>query len=125
MPSAEEITQTVNRYIGLMAGGRADQLAELYAEHATIEDPIGSGMRHGRESIREFYAVLENVKRESELVLLRVVGNEAAYHLRLVMTLGDNRSEIKAIGVMTFDDDARIESMRAYWTPADITAIPG
>ena len=41
MPSAEHIAETVNRYISLIAKGSADDLVDLYADDATVEDPVG------------------------------------------------------------------------------------
>ena len=35
---AQAITDTVNRYIELIAKGSADDLVELYADDATVED---------------------------------------------------------------------------------------
>ncbi|MGH3674596.1 MAG: nuclear transport factor 2 family protein [Mycobacterium sp.] len=119
MPSADEITQTVNRYIELIAKGSADDIAELYADDATVEDPVGGEVHIGRKAIHGFYATIENLKRESELVTLRVAGNEAAYHFRLDVDLGDNSMQIEPIGVMAFNDEGKVASMKAYWSPAD------
>jgi len=55
MPSAEHIADTVNRYISLVAKGSADDLVELYADDATVEDPVGGGEVHiGRQAIHSF-----------------------------------------------------------------------
>jgi steroid Delta-isomerase len=123
VPSADDYTQTVNRYIELVAKGGADELTALYAEDATIEDPIGSDVRRGRAAVHEFYAAFENLRRESELVSLRVAGNEAAFLWRLTLTTGDDRTRIEPISLMTFDDDAKITSMRAFWSPADLKVL--
>jgi steroid Delta-isomerase len=56
MPSQEAITQTVNRYLELVAKGTADDVLTLYAADATVEDPIGSDLRRDHDAIREFYA---------------------------------------------------------------------
>ena len=41
MPSTQDITDVVHRYIELIANGRADDLAQLYADDATVEAPVG------------------------------------------------------------------------------------
>ncbi|WP_231117565.1 nuclear transport factor 2 family protein, partial [Mycobacterium intracellulare] len=56
MPSPEAITETVNRYLALVATGTADDIVTLYAADATIEDPIGADIRRGHDAIRAFYA---------------------------------------------------------------------
>ena len=64
MSSAEHIAETVNRYISLVAKGTADDLVELYADDATVEDPVGGEVQIGRQAIHGFYSAMENVQRE-------------------------------------------------------------
>jgi len=92
-------------------------------EDATIEDPIGSELRRGRAAIHEFYAAFESAQKQTELVSLRVCGNEAAFLWSLTIKAGDSGTAIEPISVMTFDDDARITSMRAFWSPADVKPV--
>jgi len=123
MPSADDYANTVNRYLELLAKGSADEITALYTEDATIEDPVGSELRRGRAAVHEFYAAIENVDKETELVALKVAGNEAAFLWRLTVNAGDTRSRIEPISLMKFDDDAKITAMRALWSPADMTAL--
>ncbi|MGV9803219.1 nuclear transport factor 2 family protein [Mycobacterium sp. NPDC003449] len=123
MVNAEQITQTVNRYLELVGGGSADDIADLYADDATVEDPVGGEVHIGRAAIRGFYANVENVKGKAELVTLRVAGHEAAFHFRLTLDFGDSGMRIEPIDVMVFDGDGKIASMKAYWTQDDVTPI--
>jgi steroid Delta-isomerase len=124
MPSAEQITQTVNRYLELVAAGRADEVVELYAEDATVEDPVGGEVHIGRQAIRGFYSSIENVKSQTEVQTLRAVGNEAAFHWTLTIDFGeDGGMRIDIISVMTFDDEGKIASMKAYWGPDNVTQL--
>ena len=123
MPSREAVAQTVNRYLELVANGRADDVLALYATGATIEDPIGSDLRRGHEAIREFYAGFQDAKKETELAELRVAGSEAAFLWHLRLDAGDSRTQISPISTMTFDEDAKITSMRAFWSPSDVKVI--
>jgi steroid delta-isomerase len=116
MPS---VADTVNRYVELLATGSADELAALYTPNATVEDPVGSGVRHGRDEIRELYDRIEKQDRTVELLSVHVNGNEAAFLARLTVIAGDSRTRIDGIDVMTFDDRARITSMRAFWSAPD------
>ena len=119
MASADDYAKTVNRYLELVANGSADDVSALYAEDATIEDPIGSELRRGHAAIHEFYAAFESADKQTELVSLRVGGREAAFLWGLKIKAGDGGTKIEPISVMTFDDDAKITSMRAFWSPAD------
>jgi steroid delta-isomerase len=123
MPSQEAITQTVNRYLELLAKGTADDVLTLYADDATVEDPFGSDPRHGHDAIREFYAGFQDAKKETELAELRVAGSAAAFLWHLTLDAGASRTRISPISVMEFDQDARITSMRAYWSPSDARVV--
>jgi steroid Delta-isomerase len=126
MPSPEQIADTVNRYISLVAKGSADDIAELYADDATVEDPVGGGVHIGREAIHGFYSGLtntDNVERECELVTLRVAGNEAAFQFRLTVKAGDGGLLIEPIDVMAFGDDSKVTAMKAYWSADNVTQL--
>jgi steroid Delta-isomerase len=126
MPNADRvqaITDTVNRYIELVETGSADDLAELYADDATVEDPVGGEVHIGRRAIHGFYSAVNDVQRECELVSLRVAGNEAAFQFRLTVIAGEHRMVIEPIDVMVFDDRGKIAAMKAYWSAADVTRL--
>ena len=123
MPSQEAITQTVNHYLELVAKGTADDVLTLYAADATIEDPVGSDLRRGHDSIREFYAGFQDAKKETELAELRVAGSEAAFLWHLTLEAGASRTRISPISMMAFDEGAKITSMRAFWSPSDVQVL--
>ncbi|MBV9353465.1 MAG: nuclear transport factor 2 family protein [Mycobacterium sp.] len=123
MPSPEAIADTVNRYIRLVAKGSADDLVELYADDATVEDPVGGEVHIGRQAIHGFYSAVDNLERECELVSLRVAGNEAAFQFRLTMSAGDSRMVIEPIDVMVFGDDGKVTAMKAYWSANVVTQL--
>ncbi|MDX1870522.1 nuclear transport factor 2 family protein [Mycolicibacterium sp. 120266] len=123
MPSPEQITATVHRYLELVASGAADDVAELYASDATVEDPVGGEVHIGRQAIRGFYANIENVKGTTEIHTLRALGHEAAFYWRLSLDFGNGTGmSIDIISVMSFDADAKITSMKAYWGPDNVTS---
>jgi steroid Delta-isomerase len=117
MPSAEAITEAVNQYLETVSQKRPDDIAALYAEDATVEDPVGGDVHIGRQAIRGFYTTVEGVDAKTEVVTLRALGNEAAFFWRLMI----GGMTIEIISVMTFDDDGKIASMKAYWGPENIT----
>ena len=123
MPSQEAISQTVNSYLALLAKGTADDVVTLYAADAIVEDPVGSELRRGHDAIREFYAAFQDAKKETELAELRVAGSEAAFLWHLTLDAGDSRTRISPVSLMTFDEDARITSMRAFWSPSDVQVV--
>ena len=116
----DSILETIERYVDLVGKGTADEILELYAEGATVEDPVGSEVRTTRESIREFYAAIEPLEQESRLVSARIAEGQAAFLFELVTRVGDQTYTLAPIDVMTFDDDGRITTMRAFWSNADM-----
>jgi steroid Delta-isomerase len=123
MPSPEQIADTVNRYISLVAKGGADDISELFADDATVEDPVGGEVHIGRQAIRGFFSATDGLERECELVTLRVAGNEAAFHFRLTVIAGEHRMLIEPIDVMAFDDDGKVTAMKAYWSADNVTQL--
>jgi steroid delta-isomerase len=124
MSSAEQNTQTVHRYLEFAGRGAVDDIVDLYATDATVEDPVGGEVHIGHESIRGFYSgLVAGGKFETEVVTLRALGHEAAFFWRLTMKAGDGGIRIEIISVMTFDGEGKIASMKAYWTPEDITPL--
>ena len=51
---------------------------------------------------------------------LRSLGQEAAFYWALTVELGGSRVSIEIISTMTFNDDGKIASMKAYWGPENI-----
>ncbi|GFG74932.1 nuclear transport factor 2 family protein [Mycobacterium botniense] len=119
----QAITNAVHRYLGLLANGSVDDLVEMYAADATVEDPVGGEVHIGRQAIRSFYSALDGAERDCELVSLRVAGNEAAFQFRLTVATGGSVVRIEPIDVMAFADDGKVTAMKAYWSAADVTQL--
>ncbi|WGX97581.1 nuclear transport factor 2 family protein [Nocardioides sp. L-11A] len=118
--SRETILETIQTYVDLVATGASADVVALYADGATVEDPVGSEVRTTREQIAEFYAALDGLEQTGRLLCARVAGNEAAFSFELVTKAGDQTFTLAPIDVMTFDDEGRITSMRAFWAGEDM-----
>ncbi|MGW0353862.1 nuclear transport factor 2 family protein [Nocardia nova] len=118
--AAQQIRETAERYVQLVATGPTSEILSLYAPDAVVEDPIGSDPRHGHEAIGQLYQALESMERKTELHAARIVGNHAAVSFTLVGETGGHRMTLSAIDAMEFDEQGRITSMRAYWGPDDL-----
>ncbi|MGX9787440.1 nuclear transport factor 2 family protein [Mycobacterium sp. MMS18-G62] len=124
MPSPEDNANTVTRYLELVSKAQPDEVAALYADDATLEDPVGSEVHIGRPAIRGFYSSIENIKAETEIGTLRALGNEVAFFWTMTVDLGnDARVRMEIISVMTFDDEGKIASMKAYWGPENVEQL--
>lgn len=118
--SNERVREVVEEYLRLVATGTADEIAALYAEDATLEDPVGAEALRGREAIRAFYAAVEPLTMETRLFTLRTAAGEAAFHFEVKTITDDATFTMAPIEVMTFDDDALVTSMRAWWSAEDM-----
>lgn len=120
MSSVEQITAVVREYVSRLTTGTAAEVAALYAEDATVEDPVGAEVRRGRDAITAFYGPLDAVDNSAELLVVRVSDSSAAFHMRVTTTTPGQVIIVEPIDVMTFDADGRITSMRAFYNRADI-----
>ncbi len=118
--SRETILETIQQYVDLVATGASADVVALYADGATVEDPVGTDVRRTREEIAEFYGALDGLEQSARLLHVRIAGNEAAFAFELVTKAGEQTYTLAPIDVMTFDDDGRITSMRAFWSGEDM-----
>lgn len=120
--TADAAAETVRRYVELLQSGSADELVALFAENATVEDPVGRDVRSGRNAIREFFSTLESLDRRTELTLLRIAGAEAAFVFTITFTIGDTPMRLQPIDTVVFDDSGAITSLRSYFAASDVIA---
>ena len=120
MSTPEDNATTVKRYLELAAAGKVDDIVDLYAEDGTVEDPVGGEVHIGRQAIHGFYSLIPAGDNATELFTLRTLGQEAAFYWALTVDLGGNRVRIEIISTMTFNQDGKIASMKAYWGPDDV-----
>lgn len=119
---AQQIRDVVEQYVKLVGSGPTEAIVDLYAPDAVVEDPMGTEPKRGHDAIREFYDVIANLDRQTELrpETIRIAGNHAAFMFTLVTKFGQQRFTLSPIDVMEFDDEGRIVSMRAYWSQDDM-----
>ena len=116
----ETILETIRNYVAYVGAGGTDKIMALFADGATVEDPVGSEVRTTRESVREFYSALDGIALSATLGIVRIAAGQAAFAFELVVKAGEHTYTIAPIDVMTFDDDGRITSMRAFWGDTDM-----
>jgi len=122
---ASKIAPVVEAYVNLLDSGTAEEIADLYAPSATVEDPIGSDVRNTREQLVEFYSIITNMaERSAKLNWKKIAGDTAVFEFTLVTGVNaDMRFEITPVDIMVFDADGKISSMRAVWAPTDLKQL--
>ncbi len=123
MPSQEIMKAQMRAYIDLFNKHDAAAVSALYADDATVEDPVGTEPKRGREAIDAFYAGAMKTGAQLELVapIRGSQGNSAAMAFDVV--LGGGKMRIHVIDVMTFNEEGKFTSMRAFWGPSDMENI--
>jgi steroid delta-isomerase len=118
MPSEASMKAVMQAYLDNFNAGDADALTDLFADDANVEDPVGAPPHVGKAAIRAFY--VDAMKNGAVLSLSAPMrgshGNAAAMafeaKIGTVMT-------VRIIDVMTFNDEGKITSMKAYFGPED------
>ena len=121
MPTQSEMKAVLQQYLDAYNAQDADAIIALYADNATIEDPVGSAPLQGKEAIGAFYRQVIPMGGKLKLVV-PVRGshsNSAAMAFVVENFMYGNTVNINVIDVMTFDESGKITSMRAYWGPED------
>lgn len=114
---ANHIRKLYDRYPDMLTKGDVDGIVALYADDATVEDPIGSDPYVGKEAIRGFYQKSAGSVTMKRTGPVRVAGLEAACPLVVLMgPEGPDQKALDIISTMIFDESGRITQMRAYWS---------
>jgi steroid delta-isomerase len=118
MPDPAKMEAAVHAYVAAFEAGSADQVAALYAQDATVEDPIGSPLHKGREAIRAFYA--ESMKTGAKLKLegpVRVGADYAVFPFSVNLNYDGGHKRIDVIDTFRFNEANEVVEMRAFWGP--------
>lgn len=123
MPSHEQMVRTVEQYVQAFDRGDAGMASDLYAEDATVEDPIGTPIHRGRDAIHAFYSTAMQARAKLRLDgPVRTGGNYAAFAFSVVVDF-DGPKEIEVIDTFKFDADGKVTEMRAFWGAANMHAV--
>ncbi len=117
MADRQTLVAVCDRYVELVSAGDTDGILELFADDCWIEDPIGSELKRGKDALREFYAGIAQLDVNPVMTRMgpaTVVGNEAAFQFRIDIDLGEAKIAMTSTDAMTFDEDGKILTMRAY-----------
>jgi steroid delta-isomerase len=121
MPTTEQMVAAVHAYVAGFAAGDAGAIAALFAQDATVEDPVGTPLKRGIKEIHEFYA--GSVATGAKLELLgepRCAAGFVAFPFAVKLDWGGQKSVIEVIDTFRIDDDGKITEMRAFWGPENM-----
>ena len=112
------LQKAVQMYVEAFEKADPNIIRHLYAEDATLEDPAGSPAHHGIEEIIEFYRTAFKMGMKLRLTgKPRCAGDSVAFSFDAVM----KKMTISPIDVFELNADGRIQHMRAYWGPDNVS----
>jgi steroid delta-isomerase len=112
------LQKAVQMYVEAFEKADLNIVRKLYAEDATVEDPVGSPARHGIEEIIEFYKAGFAMGMKLKLTgKPRCSGNSVAFSFDGVM----KKMTISPIDVFDLNADGKVQHMRAYWGPENVS----
>src|SRR5262245_53953251 len=121
MPTHEQMTRAVHAYVDAFEREDPDAIAKLFAEAATVEDPVGAPAHAGMGAIRTFYT--QATATVAKLILagpIRTTANCAAFAFSVALSLEGEKRLIDVIDTFTFDEQGKITQMRAFWGPDNV-----
>ena len=121
MPTTEQMVAAVHAYVDGFARNDPAAIAALFADDATVEDPIGTPIKRGKAEISEFYT--GSMSTGAKLELLgdpRCAGDYVAFPFAVKLEFGGQKTVIEVIDTFRIDDHGKIAEMRAYWGPANM-----
>ncbi len=120
MATPEQMKATLAAYIATFTAHDREGWLELFTEDATQEDPVGAPVNTGHEAIGTFW---DNTHAMGDLSLEAiddpiVLDHEALLFIRAVIGGPELSGIPRIVDHIRFADDARIQSLRAFWDPA-------
>ena len=121
----DRISRAVRNYFLAIRAMDAEAFANIFAEDGTTYDPVGTPGISGRTAIQEF---LESICKNFKSVGLYedavfVAGNGAAVKWTGKGTsAGGKEVNFEGIDVIEVNADGKIQTVRAYWNPAEMIA---
>jgi len=121
----DKISRTVRAYFLAIRAMDADGFANTFAEDGTTYDPVGSPGITGRTAIREFLqSICQNFKSvalSEDCIFVAGAGAAVKWTGRGTSTNG-REVRFEGIDVFEVNEDGKIQTLRAYWNPAEMIA---
>ena len=126
MPSEAQLRAAMQAYLDALNNRDVPGIIALFAEEATVEDPVGSGVHDARPGLTRLVGSLPPGATFTLDTPIRTShGSGAAMAFTVHLDLDGKPVQIRSLDVMQFDDTGLITEMKAYYGPSDITSPEG
>jgi len=123
--SPEVIAQTVKAYFAALRAMDQQAWVNTFAEDAVSHDPVGAPPINGHQKLGEFFQTITAAFKEVGLTEDQVFisGNSAAVKWTGKGTSKQGRAvHFEGIDVIVVNAAGKIETLHAYWNPAEMVA---
>lgn len=118
MEASDKIAM-VHKYVEAFDKADMDIIREIYSVDARVEDPVGTDVHDGIEAVCAFYeGALASGAKLALTGKPRCAGNSVAFPFQVEMP----GMTIEIIDVFEFNHEGKVNSMKAYWGPENITS---
>ena len=116
MINYDEAMRVCETYIHALVTNDVEAILDLYADDATVEDPVGTESRSGKDALRSFYTgAVTGVFGAALTGQPRVAGNEVAFPFQVIAGQHGEEIQINIIDVFRFNAEGKVDLMRAFW----------
>ena len=121
----EVISKAVKAYFAAIRAGDIPAIVNTFAEDAITYDPVGTPPNQGRKKIEEFFQTVTAAFKEVGLTEddVFIAGNGAAVRWTGRGTSKQGRQvKFEGIDVIEVNEAGKIQTLHAYWNPAEMVA---
>ena len=124
MSEYQKAVEIADKYMQFMSTKNYDGVLTLYAENATLEDPVGSEVKQGKAAISDFYHGIG----DTELTCnrtgpVRFANREMVFPFECLMTSDEGVMKMEIIDHFVLNEDDLIVAMRAFWGPESASMV--
>jgi len=123
--SPELITTAVKGYFAALRAMDQQAWVNTFAADATSHDPVGTPAICGHQKLGEFFQTISAAFKEVDLTAdeIFIAGNSAAvkWSGRGISKQG-RQARFEGIDVFTVNEAGKIQTLNAYWNPAEMVA---
>ena len=123
----DQVLAIVDRYIAAFNTRDREGYLSLFADGATVEDPLGSPPIQGVDRVGAFFDTATasgGLHLELEPNSVRISGKNVAFRFQLELAAGTSRFATKVVDVLALDADVKIVALVAYWHPSELMPVP-
>ena len=123
--SPEVVARTVKAYFAALRAMDQQAWVNTFAENAVSYDPVGAPAINGHQKLGEFFQTITAAFKEVGLTedQVFIAGNSAAVKWTGTGTSKQGRAvRFEGIDVIVINEAGKIESLHAYWNPAEMVA---